>query len=279
MIYQILRKDMNKITLLQPNQQRQTLVEGRTYGLGFGFAKKIDDTHYQLMQPISTCKDYLNDFIFYHKYNSDISCYGLNVIYSDDSLFFGEENYLFIQVLASNNSFDKYKHLSKEEQLLNENYEYLEKTIQDFEEYFGIESKTKITKIRNNLYMLSFGKEWIESPYTLSFYTLMIRVFAKLNRSKYSIEEFVKIVLSDDRSKDFYVDTLSLDISLFQFWIYFVNKYKKNTYKELTKYGYPHSQLMLYHNQGFYSKLHTSIKNIHFNSYSNPVKDTKTINI
>lgn len=269
---------MNKITLLQPKQSRSQLYEGRICGLGFGFAKKIDDTHYQLMQPISTCKDYLNDFIYYHKYKSEISCYGLKVPYSKNSLFFDKENYLFIQVLDCYINDGSYEHLSREIKLLDDNYEYLEKTVQDFEEYFGLKSRTKITKVQDNLYMLSFGKEWIKSPYTLSFYTLMIRVFAKLDRSEYSIEEFVQIVLSNESSsKKFYVSTLDMDRSLFQFWIYLVNTHKKNTYKKLIENKYPHNDIVTYHNQGFYSIIDRL--GINFYLQSNPIFDIKTIKI
>ena len=45
-------------------QCRSKLCEGRSYQMGFAFLKKLDNNTFETVQPISPCKDYLNDVIF-----------------------------------------------------------------------------------------------------------------------------------------------------------------------------------------------------------------------
>jgi len=44
--------------------KRNNLAEGRNFGMGFGFLKKLSNTKYKTIMPISPCKDYINDVLY-----------------------------------------------------------------------------------------------------------------------------------------------------------------------------------------------------------------------
>ena len=59
-------------------QNRGKLNEGRNYQMGFAFCKKVSNKVLETIQPISPCKDYLNDVVYSERTGKNVSAYGLN---------------------------------------------------------------------------------------------------------------------------------------------------------------------------------------------------------
>ena len=137
------------------NQDRNILSEGRSNNMGFAFCKVLNGDDYETIQPISPCKDYLNDVIFAENTDKPISAHGLH-LKGKQGLFEGELAYMAIAMCPYkyDNTYNK-KELVEDIAKLAKYHKHLEYFINYFEEILGIDAKlnTIITEVSDNLYL------------------------------------------------------------------------------------------------------------------------------
>ena len=153
-------------------QNRGKLQEGRRYQMGFGFAKKVDNNSYELVTPISCCKDYLNDVIYSEAVNKAVSAYGLS--YSKQNIYDKEYAYLIISILTDKTGND-YGSLKKDIERLEENYKKLEFFMNSFEETLTEGIFTEIVRIDYNQYLVKVPLFFTKATYLISLYSLLLR--------------------------------------------------------------------------------------------------------
>lgn len=165
-------------------QNRSKLNEGRNYQMGFAFLKRKSKNIFETVQPISPCKDYLNDVVWAEKFGKDITAYGLS--YSPQNLFKETDfSYMVIGLLPTdrNVSLDKYNpkscsyhpNMLKDLKNLSENYKKLEAFINFFNESLNLKP-AEIEKVEENTYIVSFDKAWVKWTYSISLFSLLLRV-------------------------------------------------------------------------------------------------------
>jgi len=159
-------------------QCRSKLAEGRSYQMGFAFLKKLDDNTFETVQPISPCKDYLNDVIFAEHTNKSIIAYGCKLDGRQD-LFDKSFGYMAISICDYKyNSDYTTKKYPKDIERLKENYKNLEFFINQIEEHLNLDSfdNTTIIEVSDNLYFIEVPVIWTKSTYMISLYSLLLRV-------------------------------------------------------------------------------------------------------
>lgn len=166
------KQAMDKLTYVS-NHPRSVLTEGRNYGLGFGFAKKEGNVLTSVM-PISPCKDYLNDVVYTEKTGNPYSAFGLKT--TKTGCFEDGNAYLVMSVcLMGARISATYSTYEKDKESLAQNVGYMQEAINWFEEKFGVNGRTKIEKIEDNLYVAIAPLFWTEATYLISLYSLILR--------------------------------------------------------------------------------------------------------
>lgn len=160
------------------NYDRSCLEEGRNYGIGYAFAERIDTDTYEAVQPISPCKDYLND-VLYAEVTGNIlpKVYGFK--YDKIRGLIGKE-YAYLVIGVYYNYKDSYYHkenYNREVDNLKSNYKNIESFLNQIEDKIGIEHKTEILEGNNNMFLVKMPVFWTQYLYLLSLYTLLIRSF------------------------------------------------------------------------------------------------------
>jgi hypothetical protein len=162
-------------TIAPAQQSRGSLGEGRSFGLGFGFAKKITDTKFQLIMPITACKDYLNDIVYTEATKKSMSAYGLVTKVYD---CFDEFAWLVIQILPFNISNKPYPSMDTDIKALTSNVKHLEKLLRHVDSQFKIPVKLR-TRIysteEGGVYLIRVPLLYVKATYLISLYTLIAR--------------------------------------------------------------------------------------------------------
>lgn len=182
-----------KIKIKTPMPNRSVLSEGRNLGMGFALAEKVDKETIQLAQPISPCKDYLNDTLYCEMIKVPFSACGLHS--KPRNLFKNIKAYTYLafQIMKAKNgrSFNTYTGYDAEVALLDqqETRDNIQAAMNKLEEEFGMKRRTKIyPSDQKGIYVAKIPIEWISSTYAISFYCLLFR-----NAMKYkgeALEDF-----------------------------------------------------------------------------------------
>ena len=159
---------------LTDTQNRAILNEGRNYGVGFAFAKRTDKNTLETVDPISPCKDYLNDRVFTEATGEPFQACGLKT--TPQNIFDGELAYLVMAVCKQGRNLVEYANYKRDYQALNDNYANAQKLINWFEDALKLKNKTKILKIKENSFVCVLPKFWAEMTYLISLYSLIIRM-------------------------------------------------------------------------------------------------------
>src|SRR5678815_2084268 len=145
--------------VLSDKKDRKILSEGRNYQMGFAFCKKESHGKYSTVQPISACKDYLNDVVYSEMTGKPCAAYGLSVkkenIYDEEAGY----AYMVIKILPYQRS-SNYPNQEKDMQNLKENYKLLEKFINYFEEKKGLPHLSQITEIDEDRFFIRVPLFW-----------------------------------------------------------------------------------------------------------------------
>lgn len=180
---------------------RKTLGEGRNYGMGFSFCTKNGD-NYETVQPISPCKDYLNDVVYVENTKKQIGrVHGLEhkpMGCLDDKIGF-----LACRIMHFSNGkpYDDYE---KEREALAKNYQAIEKGIHVFEKALDI-PKSVVHLTEDKDLLIKVPEWWYRDTWRISFYALLVRSLIY-----YTGEEDVRDYLSKFKGPEKYYMSTSI---------------------------------------------------------------------
>lgn len=167
----LIHKTMAKII---DNKPREVLMEGRNYQLGFGFLKKLKVKQFETVQPISPCKDYLNDVVFSEQTGKNCNAHGLH--YSKQDAFKTRQAYMAISIMPYS-SGDNYPNFEKDALNLQNNIHNVQLFMNNIEKKMGIKYLTKITpSSKAGIYICQFDKYWTKTTYAVSAYSFLLRL-------------------------------------------------------------------------------------------------------
>ncbi len=146
------------------------MAEGRSYGIGFAFLKKVEDG-YQAVQPISPCKDYLNDVIYSEATGKTFYAHGLT---TKKEGCFADGAYLVFQSCPFKFG-EKHGDYDKEVGLLEKNLTNAQKLINDIEKLLKLEELTELVNVETNLVFAKIPKAWVSSTWAISLWSLIAR--------------------------------------------------------------------------------------------------------
>jgi hypothetical protein len=166
------------------NGNRAVLTEGRQYQLGFGFCKKLEDGTFETVQPLSCCKDYLNDVVYSEHTGRPFTVYGLSTIKHG---IFSDVAYLAIKILPQKSGgayrpgspYSCTHDMMVDIKNLKNNYLKIECGINNVEKALNIEGPyTTITPSKNDpdLFLITLSAWWVRSTHCISLYSLLIRM-------------------------------------------------------------------------------------------------------
>jgi hypothetical protein len=160
---------------LVDKQNRGILSEGRNYQMGFAFCKKEGKGKYATVQPISPCKDYLNDTVYAELTGKPCAAYGYSC--KKENIYDEKEGYAYvvIKLLGSKYGDGSYPNMDADKKNLKENYKTLEKFINYFEEQKGLDKRSQITEVDDDRYFIKVPLFWCQATYLISLYTLLLR--------------------------------------------------------------------------------------------------------
>lgn len=176
---------------------RKMLGEGRSKGMSFAFCKKVEDT-LKTVQPLSPCKDYLNDIIFIEHTGVPIKACGLDLKEKKD-IFLEDTCYLLITTLPQNKinvekmkSENSYpfptKMLIDELIFMLDNCENIQRFMNFFEELCDIKDRTIITR-KDPYLIVKLPTHWAKTTYLISMYSYLIRISLYCNFNNNPLKE------------------------------------------------------------------------------------------
>lgn len=192
--------------------RRETLEEGRRNHMAFGFVKRTGD-ELTTIQPVSPCKDYLNDIVFTEFTGTPMSAYGLRT--SHQGLLDDDKLYLILTFENGSYSF-----ISNEYEEFNKNLTNSQEFIRNFEKELGISELCTLEALDDKYFLFTFSKEWLVGLYCISMLSLLLRI-SQWYDGIMPIREYV------DTFKHFKDD------------VYLVNGSKKNIFKVLDMKSLP----------------------------------------
>ena len=157
-------------------KNRGDLGEGRSSGMGFAFLKKAKGDEFHTVQPLSPCKDYLNEVVFTE--NTGIGSQAHGLVYPKKNDIFNEVAYLAIKIVPDHGSTSYMygKTIDIDKQHLKDNHKNLEKLMNYFEEQLDIVGRTFIEEANDDYFILRVPVEWTHSTVNISLYSLIVRI-------------------------------------------------------------------------------------------------------
>lgn len=164
----------SKITVVD-KLDRGVLSEGRSTGMGFGFCKKVSENEFETVQPLSPCKDYLNDVIYSELTGNPVSACGLSC--TKKGIFDGKTSYMAIKILP-NKGGSEYTGFKTDVERLTKNIGNIKTLVNYVEEQLKVEGKTDIVQSSNDkdMYLLYVPYWWCRTTQLISLYSLIVRV-------------------------------------------------------------------------------------------------------
>lgn len=181
---------MTKVKITD-KQDREKLSEGRNCGMGFAFLKKIKTNEFETVQPISPCKDYLNDVVYGEELGVDVSAYGLTYK-GGQKIFDKKTSYMAAKILGyqKRNSSSNYQPLEQERKLFKENYKNIQHLLNWIEGKIGVKPLTTITEANEDAFLIKMPYYWSSQTYLISLYSLLLRMSLTYD-GKISPKEFL----------------------------------------------------------------------------------------
>lgn len=193
-------KENKKYNIKLSPISRKKFAEGRDQGMGVAFAKRKGSVFYA-SQPLSACKDFLNDEIWSEVTGKEYSIYGQKSSKKD---LFNDKNYAYmlLSFLPKNNG-NETLNFEKNLKSFCESIPNVEKCLRRLDREFGAGKTTKIFKTsEKNIFLVKVPKIWASTSYAISLYTLVAR-----NASNYTTGPINKYLLKADNlySQDKYL--------------------------------------------------------------------------
>lgn len=173
-----------KINIIE-TKDRSILSEGRSTGMGFAFLKK-EENNYSTVQPLSPCKDYLNEIVFTENTGIPSKAHGL--VYKEKNNIFTKFAYLAIKIVDKNGNYYYSSNIENDKQLLKNNYKKIQNFINQIEELFEIKSRTIIISANDNYFLVKLPINWCKSTISISLYSLLLRVALVYENEKSPLE-------------------------------------------------------------------------------------------
>lgn len=153
---------------------RTVLREGRSKGIGHAFCKRTGDS-FETVQPISPCKDYLNDVLYSEWTGKPYDVCGLFT--KKEGLFDSEKfGYLLTKVCKQGSIKEfEYPMWKEEVEILEKNHKVIEAMVRLIETDLKIKDKTSVEQAESNLYLVSVPVWWCRFTYLISLYALIFR--------------------------------------------------------------------------------------------------------
>jgi hypothetical protein len=221
-------KQKKRMIKIIDNTYRNKLNEGRSYGLGFAFAKKLDDETFELVQPISPCKDYLNDTILAE--NNDVEFTACGLVSSKKNIF-DDEIYCYLAIAVCNNKYNSAWDPSSNIKQLNSNYKNIEIFINKIEMELNVPFLSKIEKVEDNLYLLKVPHYWRMSSYAISLYSLLVRNFMNISDNELDINIDTLVLLGNTLLTNLSNDTQIMNSVIIVYPLIKQNGFKEQDFK------------------------------------------------
>lgn len=156
-------------------QDRMVLGEGRNMGIGFAFAKRVDNT-LETVDPISPCKDYLNDRVFSEFTGQPFQACGLST--TKQNIFNDGTGYLIMSVCKQKyqGSLRDYPAYKDDLAALEKNYANVQKLLNWLEQKLKLPKLTEVQKIEDNKFVCIMPDFWMQGTYLISLYGLLARM-------------------------------------------------------------------------------------------------------
>jgi hypothetical protein len=190
-------EELVKELIIKEVKNRGELNEGRNAGMGFAMLKKVSKDNYETVQPISPCKDYLNEVIFTE--NSGIGTRGCGLKYGNKlDIFEATKAYMVITIQKSKsgegdrNNYHGNSTYEIDFKALENNYTFIEKFVNYFEEALEFNTRTKMSKAIDNFYLVVLPIEWTNSTHAISLYSFLLRVALYYNDTKVNPLDYLK---------------------------------------------------------------------------------------
>lgn len=177
--------------MIKEVKDRGKLCEGRSSGMGFAMLQKSGRV-FETVQPLSPCKDFLNEVIFTENTGIQSMAFGLH--YKEKlGIFKDNVGYMAIKMLPSTyaEAYTYSPSLEEDRKLLRKNYKLTQKYLNMFEEAAGIEGRTSIVKKNDDYFLVRFPMAWCSSTVGISLLSLLIRV-AMVYDGKQELLEFLE---------------------------------------------------------------------------------------
>lgn len=159
---------------LDIKHDRSKLGEGRNYGMGFGFLRKIEEDHFETVMPISTCKDYLNDQVWSEHTGKECAAFGFNA--KQENIFQEDFGYMAIEICPHTNGIP-YPQQEEHTKNLESNYRNLQRFMRTIDKMFKLPARTTIKKCdKKGIYIVYAPAYWTKFPYLTSLFAFMLRL-------------------------------------------------------------------------------------------------------
>ncbi len=149
------------------DETRHKLYEGRSIGISHAFLKQTGPFEFTAVQPLSPCKDYLNDVVYSEKTGRPYRRYGLDTKKMD--IF---KDYAYLANASCGHKGQP--PVASEVELLKTNLPNIQKVLNDIEVLLKI-GKTELISINDNLVLSKLDLAWVSSTWAISLWGLMFR--------------------------------------------------------------------------------------------------------
>jgi hypothetical protein len=157
------------------NLRRESLNEGKNYGMGFSICKQIDENTIKTIIPISSCKDYLNDVVFNETTNKPIKAYGCS-LKEKSNLYDNNYFYMVVEILPYICG-NIYKNQIEDTELLLNNRDSLLSFMNQIETLLLVDlSEFIVCENNDNVVIIKVPIYWLKATYLISLYSLLLRI-------------------------------------------------------------------------------------------------------
>jgi len=211
---------------------RKEFVEGRTYGTGFAFAKRTSLRKFKASQPISACKDFLNDEVYAETTGNTYSKYGQTSIKKD--LFDEKHAYLLMSYLDRDSG--KHPKYELDLELFSKNVNNTTSLVKSLERKLKLPTRSQIYKTdQEGIYLIKLPKFWVQNTHLISLYALLVRNSYVKYKSQNLTSYFNEIFFKYNASDMYYITTRLIK--------YLENEFVKDTYlHSLVVNSHPHDK-------------------------------------
>jgi len=163
--------------VLVDNWPRGPLIEGRSYGIAFAFAKRDGNT-IETVGPLSPCKDYLNDQVYSEHTGKPFGAYGYKA--EKRGLFENTDVAYIVMAILPYKYGNKYAAQDKETEWFNYHFKDIQKFINATEDLLKLDKRTVFHIIyanapENTRIISIIPYYWAQWTYRISMWTLLVR--------------------------------------------------------------------------------------------------------